>query len=614
MPISMDIGQTSRGEKLARAKLLTKHCYDPKTYEFDDRFRPYDPNDPLTVHTTFEMLECLANRPDIELDAKVVGVHAGEGVKTLKIDKTKFIECFRGDSPWDKVKLRETDTFASPFTAGYGVGNDFTPLLGGPFFKNLYYYQDYIRMHSEAFYAWNHDPVAKAIVEMTHNFVMGSGYEVQCDTKTPQGQLAIAAWRAYEEVNDLQVQMDLACKELSIYGEVMWWKLPNNQAKIIYQLRPGDKIPYGIIPRTRLIDVSNIVEVVTMPEDISSVLFYTWLTPTQWQMFTSGIGEGRPTDQSRIQPSLKFIYRTIMADQMAHFKINTVSNEKRGRSDFFPIFSYLKRLRDIVDFQLIALQKAAAWAIDTTIDGDQSDIDNYISDQASLGTVPPAGSEFVHSSKIKREYRANQGSSNINSEAFSLALSMCAAGVQFPVSYFGTHLSGGQTRASALVATEPVAKKIEKRREVMKRMLRMHWKYCMEQAGIPDLDCDVIFPEIITQDRSMKLRDLALAETSRWISPARAATIAAKELQIHNYDYKSELEDMKNELPQVPQPLSDPPGGVNPAWGAGGSQGEGGPSNHFGQNPSDNANASQIGVSGLTAQDEGDIRYEGTHL
>lgn len=546
--------------RLIRAHSLTKGAYDPKSYEFDDRFKPYNPSDPWSVHTTFEMLECLSNNKDIQLDARVLGYQ--NGWVNRPISRDTFMESFGKKSPWDgqEKHFRESNVFAASNDASFTVGQDFTPLLGGPFYKNLYYYQDYIRMHTEAFYAYHHDPIAKAIVQITRDFVLGDGFEVMCDTKSPRGQLALAVWRAYEEVNDLQVQMDQCCQELAIYGETMWWKLPNNQAKIIYQLKPGDTIPLGIIPRVRIIDPSNIVEVVTYPEDITRPLFFVWLTPTQWQMFTSGIGEGKPKDLGNIQSTLKFIYRTIMADQMMHFKVNSVSNEKRGRSDYFPVLSYMKRLRDVVDFQLIALQKTSAWAIDTTVDGDQSDIDNYVSSQASLGTIAPAGSEFVHSKQITRQYLANTGSSNINSDAFSLALSMIAAGVSIPVSYFGTHLSGGQTRASALVSTEPVAKKMAKRREVMRRVIKMHWKYCMEQAGLPDMDCDIIFPEMITQDRSQKLKDLVLAEQNRWFKPERVATMAAKEFQIHDYNYENELADIKKELPLIPMPLTDEPG------------------------------------------------------
>ncbi len=503
----------------------------------------------------------------------------------------------------DSVSFRESNFFANDYSpnnsSGFGIGNDFSPLLGGPFYKNLYYYQDYIRMHSECFYAYHHDPFAKAIVQITRDFVMGTGFEVQTDMNTDIGKVAMAAWKTFVEVNDLETQIDQACEEISIYGETMFWKLPKNQDKIIYQLRPGDTIPLGIIPRVRLIDPSNIVEIVTYPEDITRPLFYVWLTPTQWQMFTSGVGEGRDlTSDQQNQPALKFIYRTVMADQMMHFKVNAVSNEKRGRSDFFPVLSYLKRLRDTVDFQLIALQKTAAWALDTEIDGDQTDIDAYIQDQASLGTIPPAGSEFVHSTKIKRSYQANTGASNINSDAFALNVSMIGTGVGIPVSYFGTHLSGGQTKASALVATEPVAKKMEKRRELIKRMVKKLWAYCMDSCGMPNLDCTVMFPEIITQDRSQKLKDLALCEAQRWFSPAYCASAAAKEMGRQNYAYEQELELMKKELPEVPMPLTAPA-----------AQGSSSASQ-----PSDDANANTLGVAGLTSENKKEIRFHDTHL
>lgn len=584
-------------QQLLRAKTLTQGVYDPKTYEFDSSFKPYDPQNPLSVHTTYEMMEYLSNHPEAELDAKVLGWN-GNKWKQKRIGKKSFFEAFQSKQ-WNGHKFREQDMFATDYSpnAGVGQGNvgqDFMPLLGGPFYKNLYYYQDYIRMHSEAFYAYHNDPIAKAITMITRDFVMGTGFEVQCDDQDTNGKLAMAVWKAFEDANDLQAQLDSTCDELGIYGEVMFWKLPNNQAKIIFQLRPGDTIPYGAIPRVRLIDPSNIVEIVTYPEDITRPLMYVWLTPTQWQMFQSGVGEGRPLDQESTQPSLKFIYRTVMASEMLHFKINSVSNEKRGRSDYFPVLSYMKRLRDIVDYQLLALQKSAAWAIDTTIDGNQTDIDNYISDQASLGTIAPAGSEFVHSKAIVRNYVANQGASNINSEAFQIALSMICAGVQIPVSYLGTHLSGGQTRASALVATEPVAKKMEKRRQVMKRIIQKLWDYCMSEAGIKGVTCQIVFPELITQDRSQKLKDLIVCEQNRWISPARAAMMAAKEMQIDDYSYDQEMQDITEEMPEVPLPLTDPAavkGGVIFASSK--------------PSPSDGGDAPQ---SGLNSQDKSEIK------
>lgn len=602
-------------EKMARAVALTQGCYDPKTYEFDSSFRPYDPSNPKTVHTSFELAEFLSRNPNAQLDAKVMGWDAKtETWRNRRVTREAFLESFEDkNKTWENVEFREqvsgfNTVVSSPLSPTFSVGNDFTPLLGGPFFKNLYYYEDYIRMHSEAFYAKNNDPVAHAVTSITKNFTLGTGFEVQCDTSDKRGQLAMAIWKSFEEVNDIQSQIDSAAEEISIYGEVMWWKLPYvngfSQDKIIYRLQPGDKIPYGLIPRVRLLDPSNLVEIVTYPEDISRVLFYCWLTPTQYQIFTGGLGEGRPTDQRSIQPSLKFIYRTIMADQMLHYKINTVTGEKRGRSDYFPIFQYMKRLRDSVDYQLIGLQKAAAWAIDTTVDGDQNDILNYQQAMAALGTIPAAGSEFVHTTKIKRELLGG-GGVKINSEAFSLALSMCAIGTTIPVSWFGTHLSGGATRAGALVSTEPVVKKMEKRREVLKRMIRDLWDYVMESAGIGKIHCDIILPEIITQDRSQKLKDLMLAENQRWLAPMTVATIAAKELQVQNYDYNAEIEKMKEELPKVPMPLTAPPSGGGITLG-GGSSG--------GFNPANASDDSETESSQLTSQYKRSVKLNDTSL
>lgn len=531
--------------------------YEPNLY----KFKPWDKDKPETVHTTIEMLECLTSKKHaskVSLDARVICVGKENAVRR-KMEAKKFTEAFTSKAA-DKIKFKESsrrfkeDGFAQDgFPSATVGGPDYTPLLGGPFYKNLYYYQDYIRMHADAFFAYNNDPYAHACVDIFHDFVFGTGLEVQVDMTSPQANVAMAAWKAYCEVNEVEAMMSQFTLELSMYGETMLWKLPNNQTKITYRLGPTDTKPTGIIPRVRLIDPSNIVEIVTYPEDISRKLFYVWLTPTQYQIFSGG-----GSDAEDPQPSLKFIYRQIPAMEMLHYKVNCVSNEKRGRSDLFSIFNYLKRLRDSIDYSLIALQKVSAYSIDTSIDGDQSDIDAYVAAQKAIGTIPPAGSEFVHSTKVKRTYAGNDNATGSTSSAFDWALSSVAAGFGIPISYFGTHHSGGSNRASALVSTEPIAKKIEKRREVIKRAYRDLWNHCMQAAGITGVEPRMVFSEIITQDRSVKMKDIRFAEDARWIKPERAATLGAKELGgITDYNYPAEIADIKDQLPQIPQPLLD---------------------------------------------------------
>lgn len=555
-----------------RIAQLRNQCFDPQKYEFDFKFRESKPSDFWGTHTTVEMLRALDHDPKIELDAKIL--FSGEdswGYKNL--DAHAFRESFVKGNKRD-FKMREYDAFGRYNDQGFGgglVGQDFTPLLGGPFYKNLYYWNDYIRMHSECFYAYHFDPIAKAFMSITRDFVIGNGYEIQCDQSTRKGQVAMATWKAFEKANDLIEQIDQLTIEIGVYGETMLWWLPNNEAKIVYQLRPTDTIPLGIIPRVRLIDPSNIIEIITYPEDISRKLAYIWLTPTQYQIYTSAFDVKTLGEPDEIQPTLKYIYRQIPAAQMLHYKVNAVSNEKRGRSDYFPILSYLKRLRDSVDYSLIGLQKVSAWSIDTTIDGDQADIDNYIRSMNQLGTIPPAGSDFVHSKAVSRKYEGNSNAGGNMSNAFEWALSMCCAGVQIPFNYLGTHLSGGSTRAGAIVQTEPVAKKMQKRQQVIKRILSDLWERLMKETGLGYVDHHIIFPEIITADRSQKLKDLTLMEQNEWFAPATCAQMAAKEFGKQDYKYEAEMQLYQTQKPEIPAILTGPaqqPGSSGPKTGA----------------------------------------------
>lgn len=532
-----------------RARVISSSAtFDPDTYEMDDKYRP-DPNpSALSVRTLPDLFSLMESDPSIEIDARVIAVNQRGERGIRRMDRSSFLEAIRTNAASKLSRLREADAFQSDSSYGGLVGDDFIPLLGGPFYKQLYIY-DYLKMHNTAFHAYNHDPIARCIVNLKRDFTLGRGWQVTC--KDP---MAMALWQAFEEANNLYELMDMAAKELEIYGETMVWELPDNDTKIGYDLKPGQGVPRGLIPRVRLIDPSVIWEVVTYPEDITRVLFYQWVAPTQYQIY-SGSDKGQSVGSS------KFIYQQIPAEQVDHYKINSVSNEKRGRSGLFPVLGYLKRLRDTVNYSVIGMQKAAAWAIDTEIDGSDEDIQAYVDSQNALGTIAPAGSEFVHSSKVKRNYISNAAAKGGVTTSFEWVLSMIASGTGIPISYLNTHLSGGQTRASALVATEPVTKMFEKRQLLYEQMLQKMAKRLFRKFGL-DAHIEVTFPELVTQDRSAKLKDLALAQAQGWISKRRAAEIAAQELQITEFNWIKEEEQIKQEEEQAPQmisPLTTPP-------------------------------------------------------
>ena len=533
-------------KSFTRAETLAKGLiFDPEKYEYKEDFVPGDIDNPLDVHTVAEMIECLKRHPEVELDARVICTD-GQTKTVKRMDRKEFLE--RAEVK-DSVKFRESlDAFASDDVGynGGSVGQDFTPLVGGPFFKQLYQ-RDYLRMHASSFYAYHHDPIARAVTNIISDFTLGRGFRV--DSKDSK---ALLLWNAFAKINNIEQMMEHISQELTIYGETMLYWLPNNQTHIMFNLRQGDFIPKGILPRVRVIDPSNIYEIITAPEDIYNVIAYQWLAPTQYQIFSTSKA-----------PTSKFIFQQLPADQIDHFKINSVSNEKRGRSDYFPSLGYMKRLRDSINYSVISMQKAAAWSIDTTIEGNDDDIAAYIESQ-SASTIAPAGSEFVHTAAVKREYLSNSAvSKGMGDTTFNWCLNMICASTGIPVGYLGTHLQGGSTRASALVATEPVAKKLEKRQKVYERILQKMWDRLMETFGIT-ADCEITFPELITQDRSKKIQDVAFAETGRYIAHERAAEMIAKELDISNFDYQAEQKTIQGEgssiTPEVDfSPLTMPP-------------------------------------------------------
>lgn len=540
----------SRGNKL-RLGLLNAGLGISPDWEVDDSFVPAKTGNSLEAHTVEELIECLKSDNKLQLDARVIASHSRHGqTKFMRLNRESFLERVKAGNTSARKVREAVDCFAD---AGFDSGgscvgsSDFVPLVGGPFYKQLYYY-DYIRMHSAAFYAYNHDPMGKRVVHTMKDFTISLDWKVEFKDQGSQ-----AVWDAFVKVNNLYGRMDMIAQEMSTYGEVLVWWLPNNETKIGFQLKPGQEPQTGMLPRVRLIDPSVIWEIVTFPEDIERVLYYQWIAPTQFQYY-----DGKVADQS-VGVS-KFIVQQIPAAQVQHYKINSVSNEKRGRSDLFPVLGYLKRLRDSVNYSIIALQKQAAWCIDTEIDGTEEHINEYVRSQQELGTIPPAGSEFVHSDKVKRTYLGNQSMSRSgSSQAFDWCCSMIAVGTGIPLQYLGTHLSGAQTRASAVVATEPVAKLFEGRRNVYSRIIEGMVEKLFDKMGVREApDFRIIFPELVAQDRSAKLKDLSLSETQGWISKKRAGETAAKELGFVDYNFEEERKGIEDQQSSITSPLTSP--------------------------------------------------------
>lgn len=521
--INNKINESKPVSKTFRTKLESK--YNDASYS--DHASVDIANKPETL---IDLVYLLKNNKNLEIDATVYHYDPkSKSAIPIKLNKNGFIESFLKNNNLSSFR-EAVDSFSTDMQSGSGIGQDYVPLLGGPFNRQQYL-GDMLKGQQQAFYASTHDPILRTGVDIIVDFVLGRGFRADCKNKKK-----LALWEAFAEANDIQALARHFLRELIVYGEQFIHWLPDNQIFNQWQVSPEQQSPIGMIPRVQLLDPSTVWEIVTFPEDIHRQLYLQLVYATQYQIYTGSEG-GKPV------PSTKYIYRQIPVGQYKHYKINNVYNEKRGRSDLFPVLAYAKRLRDSVNYSILGLLKSTAWAIDTTIDGNQTDIDNYISSQEALGELPPPGSEFVHSTKVTRTYQSNEGASKSgNSQAFEWCFSMICAGLGIPMQYFGIHLSGGGTRGNAVVATEPVAKKFEYRQQMVEKMLQDLATELFKKFNVSDEpeDLEFTFPEIVSQDRSAKLKDLALAEQMDWISHNRAMSIAAKELNVTEFDPEEE--------------------------------------------------------------------------
>lgn len=554
-PISQDVGE----RKVALKMLAAEGSFDPNTYLFDDSFKPGNVSQFGSVHTTPELMSHLDLNPKAEASAIILEATSRGNYRYRKLaNRDQVREAWRRGNQARKTRVpqfregfdNDVNTNLSAGTNAGLVGDDFVPLMGGPFNKQPYL-TDYLRAHAYCFHEYHHHPFARAIVHITRDFVLGGGYRVDSDDLK-----ALALWRAFEKVNRLEEMMEDIVKEGSTYGENLIWWLPNQQVYIGYKDRPGQDPAQGIIPRIRMIDPSTCWEIVTYPEDIQRVLFYQLVFPTQYQIYT-GMDKGQPVSGS------KFIMQQLPASDVMHFKYNCMSNEKRGRSDLFPVLGYLKWVRDCVNYKLISLKKQSAWTEDIIVEGSQKDVDQLGEALKALGVFEPAGSRFIHTDKIKRNYLAPVAGSTGKDETLEWGMNMIAAGVQIPVTYFGLSHQAGQSRAGAIVGTEPVAKKMERRQKETGRIISALWRKFQDDYGVYGSECEVTFPEVITQDRTAKLKDVKFAEDAGYISRKTAAPVVAKELQLDSYDYdeeKTQIDSEKEEhiQPTIGAPLTSP--------------------------------------------------------
>jgi len=441
-------------------------------------------------------------------------------------------------------KLRKTlsrENFVSNSDLGSIGGLDpnqfteYTPLFSGPFYKQQYF--DYFTGHARAFQHWTHNPVAKRIVDILVQYALGRGFKIKCKDKKKQ-----ELWNAFDKANRIQFKIrKFWGREYLIYGE-----------NFIDNIRWVS------------IDPSTIWDIICEGYDeyIDKVLYYHQMYQTATQMYAGMSVKGVPgSKDSKIG---HYIVRQIPYDQIIHIKTNVTSGEKRGRSVFYAILGWLKRLTDLYNAQVLGEQLRASFVWDDTIQGDDADVSAHA---AKYAYIPVAPSIFVHNEAITRKPLAPMAgvTGGAGGDIGDQILSLIATAVGIPKDHFNASSAGG-SRATAIVGSEPFTKVIEDLQEDFSDLLdQIIERFCRNSkiAYVPE-EWKKIFPSVTKDTLTEVLKNIAMRESMGWISKRQAATLAAAECDDDEFDYdemvKEKAKDTATENGaniHTPKPMPD---------------------------------------------------------
>jgi hypothetical protein len=411
-------------------------------------------------------------------------------------------------------KLRE-DGFGDFSSAGgqFDVNQytEYVPLVGGPFYRQLYIY-DFLKQIAYSFEASNHNPLAKAILNILTLYAFGRRFEVRIKNDKQK-----KVWEQFDQEHKIVSNVSrFWARELEMYGD---WYLHKKTWQAV--------------------DPSTIWDIITEPENIENEFYAYQAYPTQYQIYTGFNVAGAPGGQK--QPGSKYVVKQIPMKDLIHVKINCVSNEKRGRSSLFSILGWLKRLKDLYNAQVIREWLYSSFIWDVKVTGSETDVTSYA---ATFPSMPNPGSPYIHNESVELKPQSalpstgQGGGSGMGSEL----ISFIAVALQIPKEFLNVASRGGGSRVQALTAAEPFTKRIEEIQSLWEEILTEIFKTCMEQNGVEYKDGDVefLFPSVTKDTTTETLQNLSLAEMQGWLSKRTAAEMAAKELNITSYDFEEE--------------------------------------------------------------------------
>src|SRR5215831_986276 len=336
------------------------------------------------------------------------------------------------------------------------------------------------RMLQLAFALYESNPIAKAVLETTRDYVLGEGVTVNCTdedetTRKKVQEVIDLFWHDY--INNLDMKLFQKILELGLYGEQCYPLTVN----------PTDgHVTLGYI------DPAHIGAVIHDPDnvEITVAVMVKPTNPSDPPTFYKVIGEDRDPNSEwygRLTMPEKGEGLTWLVDNKhytyvggcAFIPINKVTNATRGRSDLLSLLDWIDAYDQLLfnEMDRSTLLKNFIWDVSMT-----GATDKAIDDYKQKNPQPKPGSVRYHSDKIKWE-AVNPDLKTTDAQNLSdLFISYMGTGARMPKTWLNGLMD--VNRAAAQELGEPAFKHLTARQKVVKYMINNLIRFVLDQAEI----------------------------------------------------------------------------------------------------------------------------------
>jgi hypothetical protein len=307
------------------------------------------------------------------------------------------------------------------------------------------------RMQDIAFYLYDSNPMAKRIVEIVRDFVVGDGFTFSAED--PEVKKVIEDfWN--DPDNNLDSEIDVNVLEESIFGEIclpVWVNPVNGHVKLGYidpklilkvnKDQNNPKITKSVIWKKPHGEIERELEVINIDKKISSKSY------------------------------------TMLTGECFYFTVNKVSSASRGRSDLLCLADWLDGYDQFLFARLERAFLLNNFIWDIECDGmGKSEMEEFVKNLQ----IPRAGSIRAHNEKIKWNAVSPKLESNDASGEARLFKNQILGGAGYPEHWFAE--GSNTTRATALEMGLPTLKKLKSRQRKTKFELMHIINFVIDQA------------------------------------------------------------------------------------------------------------------------------------